>query len=82
MLSLGLGSDAEGLLPSALEARMLKEGPKPRVVYIIPTGQNPAGSTMGNRRREEVAQCSLEWHLFTFPCADLRAVPEVQSPAD
>lgn len=60
----GLESDAQGLLPAALEARMQAAGPKPRVVYIIPTGQNPAGSTMGNQRRSELYALIQKYDLL------------------
>lgn len=78
----GLASDAEGLLPSALDARMQSPGYRPRVVYIIPTGQNPAGSTMSNTRKAEVRSMG-ERECFRFAkeklvLVDLCIVSETQ----
>ncbi|KAF8932479.1 pyridoxal phosphate-dependent transferase [Dissophora ornata] len=37
---------------------------KPRVVYLIPTGQNPTGSTMSIQRRRDIMQVAREHDLI------------------
>lgn len=49
--------DHEGIIPALLDQQITNwdasQGRKPRVLYTIPTGQNPTGSTLSaNRRRE------------------------------
>ena len=46
--------DEDGLDPTALEAAVLEH--RPKVIYTIPTFQNPAGTTLTAGRREAVAQ--------------------------
>lgn len=74
----GLATDGEGLVPSALAETL--EGwhsgphatlPKPRVLYTIPTGSNPTGGTMGLERRREVYRIAREHDLLILeddPC--------------
>ena len=52
----GVPVDTEGMVPSELERTLSEwvEGPKPRVLYLIPHGQNPSGSTMPMQRKEEI----------------------------
>lgn len=47
-------TDADGLIVEALEAR-LKEA-RPRLVYVIPTFQNPSGRTLSAERRRRLAE--------------------------
>ncbi|KAG0247644.1 Aromatic/aminoadipate aminotransferase 1 [Mortierella polycephala] len=37
---------------------------KPRVVYLIPTGQNPTGATMSVQRRRDIIQVAQEHNLI------------------
>ncbi|KAF9984102.1 hypothetical protein BGZ65_000987 [Modicella reniformis] len=37
---------------------------KPRVVYLIPTGQNPTGTTMSIQRRRDIMQVAQEHNLI------------------
>ncbi len=48
----GLAMDAEGILPSALDAAAAAGA---RVLYTIPTMQNPTGAVMSEGRRKEIA---------------------------
>lgn len=48
----GLAMDEEGILPDALGEAASDPG---RVLYVMPTLQNPTGRTMGVRRRREIA---------------------------
>ncbi|HWI64903.1 MAG TPA: PLP-dependent aminotransferase family protein [Symbiobacteriaceae bacterium] len=45
-------TDEEGMVPEHLEALIAKEHPK--FVYVMPTFQNPRGTTMSLRRREQL----------------------------
>jgi len=49
--AIGLKMDAEGLLPDALDEAALGGA---RVLYTLPTLQNPTGRIMGARRRAEI----------------------------
>jgi DNA-binding transcriptional MocR family regulator len=49
-------SDEQGMLPQNL-AKALQENPeKNKIAYLIPTFQNPAGTTMGSERRKEIME--------------------------
>ncbi|ORZ26996.1 pyridoxal phosphate-dependent transferase [Lobosporangium transversale] len=39
---------------------------KPRVVYVIPTGQNPTGSTMSIQRRRDIMRVAQEHNLIVI----------------
>lgn len=47
--------DLDGIIPEVLD-KQLDEwvGPKPKLLYTIPTGQNPCGSTLSNERRQAI----------------------------
>ncbi|KAK9453890.1 pyridoxal phosphate-dependent transferase [Dipodascopsis uninucleata] len=49
--------DLEGILADKLDEQLNNwEGPKPRLLYTIPTGQNPTGGTLSEERRRAVYQ--------------------------
>lgn len=56
----GVGVDAGGLRADALDNVLtnwdetVRGGPKPFILYTVPTGQNPTGSTQSIERRKEV----------------------------
>lgn len=59
----GLPMDHEGIIPEDMEKVLASwdesKGPRPRMLYTVPTGQNPTGATMlADRRREVYAICS------------------------
>lgn len=58
----GVKMDREGLLPDALDRAAAKTGA--RVLYTIPTLQNPTGRMMGARRREEIAAVAKKRNLI------------------
>jgi DNA-binding transcriptional MocR family regulator len=58
---LGVKMDREGLLPDALDRAATKSGA--RILYTIPTLQNPTGRMMGARRREEIAAVAKKRNL-------------------
>jgi kynurenine/2-aminoadipate aminotransferase len=63
----GIKTDQDGLVPDALQA-VLKNWragqPRPRVLYTIPTGQNPSGTTLPNARRKAVYEIAAEHDLM------------------
>lgn len=57
----GIETDADGMVPDALEGAIEKaigEGRKPKLIYLIPTFQNPQGWTMPLERRQAVLDIS------------------------
>lgn len=60
----GLKMDHEGIIPEHMDKVLAnwdleKQGPRPRMLYTVPTGQNPTGATMLAQRRKDVyAICS------------------------
>lgn len=47
--------DLNGIVPEVFEQQLDNwVGPKPKLLYTIPTGQNPTGSTLSSERRKEV----------------------------
>lgn len=57
----GLAMDAEGLTPEALD-KAAAAGP--RLVYLIPTLQNPTARTMGEARRREIVRIARARDLW------------------
>ena len=68
-----MGTDDEGLIPEELERVLLQE--RVKVVYLVPTFQNPTGRTLPLVRRQRVAEI-LERHdallIEDDPYSDLR----------
>lgn len=53
----GVALDSEGVRPDLLEEAFIRH--RPKLLYVMPTFQNPTGRTMGRARREEVVElCS------------------------
>ncbi|KAF2484258.1 aromatic amino acid aminotransferase [Neohortaea acidophila] len=54
----GVEMDRDGLDPVALDKRLLQwdvaSGPKPKVLYLVPCGQNPTGITQPEERRRAI----------------------------
>lgn len=70
-------SDAEGIDTDALEEVFKREHPK--MLYIIPTFQNPTGRTLSLTRRKRVAQLAAEYGVVVAeddPYRDLRYAGE------
>ena len=55
---LGVPTDAEGMLPDALEAALQK---RPKLVYVIPNFDNPAGITMSLARRKTLVELAARY---------------------
>jgi DNA-binding transcriptional MocR family regulator len=54
--------DDEGLLPDALEDAVHESGA--RVVYCVPSGQNPTARVMSKKRRQEIARTAARLDLM------------------
>ena len=54
--------DDEGLLPDALEDAALESGG--RVLYCMPSVQNPTGRVMSRKRRQDLARVASRLNLF------------------
>lgn len=70
--ALGLGSD--GIDVDALDA-LCRTGRRPRVVYVIPNFQNPAGVTTSRRKRERLVALAAEHEFLLIeddPYRDVR----------
>lgn len=66
-------SDGDGLLPDDLEAKIRQYHPK--MLYTIPTFQNPTGKTLPADRRRRIAELANEYHVVVAeddPYRDLR----------
>ncbi|MCX6045822.1 MAG: PLP-dependent aminotransferase family protein [Chloroflexi bacterium] len=62
----GVACDHEGLLPDALEAMIKKvkaEGRQPKLIYVVPTFQNPKGGTMSLERRKALLAFAQKYNL-------------------
>ncbi len=66
-------SDGDGLLPNDLEVKIRQHHPK--MLYTIPTFQNPTGKTLPADRRRRIAELANEYHVVVAeddPYRDLR----------
>ncbi|KAF5009745.1 hypothetical protein FDECE_4091 [Fusarium decemcellulare] len=64
----GVDMDDQGLVPSDLDHKLTTwnpaKGPKPFVLYMIPTGQNPTGATQSLERRKEIYELAEKHDLY------------------
>ncbi len=58
---LEVSTDADGLDVDALEMAVGAAGRLPKVIYTIPTFQNPAGTTLSLPRRERLVELARRW---------------------
>ena len=72
----GLAMDDEGLLPEALE-KACQSGHY-RVLYLIPTLQNPTTATMSLARRQAILQICERYHLWVIEDEVHALLPEVR----
>ncbi|PWW78794.1 PLP-dependent transferase [Tuber magnatum] len=67
---LGVKIDDEGLIPEDLDQLLenwddqARGGRKPYVLYTVPSGQNPTGSTQGRVRRQEIYRVAQKHDLL------------------
>lgn len=52
--------DEDGLIPEALE-ELLRQEPRPKAIYTVPTFQNPTGVTISPERRKQIIELSLRY---------------------
>mmetsp|Transcript_18619 Transcript_18619/g.30201 ORF Transcript_18619/g.30201 Transcript_18619/m.30201 type:complete len:423 (-) Transcript_18619:68-1336(-) len=88
-IAVGVAMDEEGLLPSDLRrtcASLAADGKAPRLLYLVPTGQNPTAITMPAHRRREIYKVAQEHNLLIVeddPYFHLSLGPaQAQSEAD
>jgi 2-aminoadipate transaminase len=80
----GIPLDDEGLRTDLLEQRLVglrRKGVRPKLVYVVPDFQNPAGVTLGLERRHELLSIAREFDLLVVedsPYRQLRYVGESQ----
>lgn len=65
----GVKMDSGGIIPEELERVLVnwdevKSGRRPHVLYIVPVGQNPTGSTLSADRRKKVYSIAQTWDLI------------------
>lgn len=58
---LEVGVDDEGMDVQALEDAVERAGRLPKVIYTIPTFQNPSGASMSRTRRERLLELARGW---------------------
>ena len=62
--------DEQGIIPEALDDLLSnwdetkRRGPKPFVLYTVPTGQNPTGATQGVERRKQIYALAQKHDLY------------------
>ncbi|GMM38641.1 bifunctional 2-aminoadipate transaminase/aromatic-amino-acid:2-oxoglutarate transaminase [Saccharomycopsis crataegensis] len=57
--------DSFGIIPSQLDAVLTNWiGKKPKLLYTIPTGQNPTGSSLSNERRQEIYKIACKHDIL------------------
>ncbi|EGC33234.1 hypothetical protein DICPUDRAFT_37021 [Dictyostelium purpureum] len=64
----GIETDKYGMIPEIFEKTLSEwdhsAAKFPRVVYIIPSGQNPCGSTMNNKRKQDIYKIASKYNLI------------------
>lgn len=67
---LGVPMDSEGILPDTLDTILsswdatARAAPKPHLMYLVPTGQNPTGATQSLTRRKAVYKIAQKHDLI------------------
>jgi len=63
----GIETDSEGMIPSSLLS-ILENWHKdillPRVLYTVPTGQNPSGTTLPTERKQQIYEIASKYDLI------------------
>ena len=70
---IGVDMDEDGMKMDDLEAKIQKYHPK--MIYVIPTFQNPSGRTLSLERRKKVAELSAKYNVLVLeddPYGELR----------
>ncbi|KAF5096532.1 hypothetical protein DV451_004187 [Geotrichum candidum] len=57
--------DLEGIIPEELEKQLANwVGPLPKLLYTIPTGQNPTGGTLSTERRQAIYKIAQKYDFI------------------
>lgn len=85
----GIPLDGHGMPPDKLEERLVtlrRQGVRPKMIYLVPDFQNPAGVTLTESRRKEILSIAAEFDMLVLedsPYRQLRYVgdhvPTLQS---
>ena len=78
---IGCKTDENGIVPEDVERKILEHHPK--MVYVIPTFQNPTGKTLTADRREKLAELGSRYDVIILeddPYRDLRYSGEELQP--
>lgn len=78
---IGCKTDDQGIVPEDVEQKILKYQPK--MVYVIPTFQNPTGKTLPAERRVQLAELGSKYDVIILeddPYRDLRYSGEELKP--
>ncbi|MGE5630794.1 MAG: PLP-dependent aminotransferase family protein [Caulobacteraceae bacterium] len=70
---IAVATDDNGMVPEDLEAKIIKY--KPKMVYVIPTFQNPTGRTLSQGRRQKIAELGSKYDVVILeddPYRDIR----------
>ncbi|MFZ5944191.1 MAG: PLP-dependent aminotransferase family protein [Bacillota bacterium] len=65
--------DDNGMVPEDLQAKIIKHNPK--LVYVVPTFQNPTGRTLSLDRRQKIAELGSKYDVIILeddPYRDIR----------
>ncbi|KAH7910284.1 pyridoxal phosphate-dependent transferase [Hygrophoropsis aurantiaca] len=64
----GIKMDGGGIIPEEMEKILQNwdetKGRRPHVLYIVPVGQNPTGSTLSLERRQKIYRIAQKWDLL------------------
>ncbi|TXT06078.1 hypothetical protein VHUM_03551 [Vanrija humicola] len=64
----GLKMDGQGIIPEELESLLANwdesKGRFPRLIYTVPTGQNPTGATMLGERKQAIYNIAVKYDLI------------------
>lgn len=85
--TIGVSIDEEGIIPSALQKCLATwddgiMGPRPKVLYVIPTGHNPTGTTMSKNRRHDIYLIAREHNLVIIEDDPYHFLQFNKSPAE
>lgn len=58
---LEIPADTDGMVVDDLVAQAERTGQRPKVIYTVPTFQNPSGATMSLARRQQLLHVAHEW---------------------
>ena len=65
----GVATDADGIIPDALEEQLrslANENRRAKIVYLVPTFDNPTGRTMDLSRRQRVYQLAAQYDVLVI----------------